>query len=36
MPDVNVWLALTVGEHIHNAAAREWIDTVDGPSSFAE
>ncbi len=29
LPDVNVWIALAVGEHIHNAAAREWLDTVD-------
>jgi hypothetical protein len=34
LPDVNVWLALTVGEHTHNAAAREWIDTVDGAIVF--
>jgi toxin-antitoxin system PIN domain toxin len=29
LPDVNVWIALVVGEHIHNASAREWIDGVE-------
>jgi hypothetical protein len=29
LPDVNVWIALAVGEHIHNAAARRWLDNVD-------
>lgn len=29
LPDVNVWIALAVGEHTHCAAARAWLDTVD-------
>lgn len=29
LPDVNVWIALAVGEHIHNASSREWIDGID-------
>jgi uncharacterized protein len=29
LPDVNVWIALVVGEHIHNASSREWIDSVE-------
>jgi uncharacterized protein len=29
LPDVNVWIALAVGEHIHNAASRRWLDNVD-------
>ena len=26
--DVNVWVALAVGEHVHHAAAEEWLDQV--------
>ena len=29
LPDVNVWIALAVGEHTHYASAREWIDAVE-------
>ena len=25
LPDVNVWVALTVGEHIHHASATAWL-----------
>jgi len=29
LPDVNVWIALAVGEHTHNVAARRWLDNFD-------
>jgi toxin-antitoxin system PIN domain toxin len=29
LPDVNVWIALAVGEHEHSLAAREWLDNID-------
>ena len=25
LPDVNVWVALTIGEHIHHASATAWL-----------
>jgi toxin-antitoxin system PIN domain toxin len=28
LPDVNLWLALAVAEHVHHRAAREWVDTA--------
>jgi len=34
LPDVNVWIALAVGEHVHNDSAREWLDTVDDDVFF--
>jgi toxin-antitoxin system PIN domain toxin len=34
LPDVNVWIALAVGEHMHNAAARKWIDSVEDQIVF--
>jgi toxin-antitoxin system PIN domain toxin len=34
LPDVNVWIALAVGEHIHNPSAREWLDSVDDEVFF--
>jgi predicted nucleic acid-binding protein len=33
-PDVNVWIALAVGEHIHNRGARKWLDTVEDDVVF--
>jgi toxin-antitoxin system PIN domain toxin len=33
-PDVNVWIALAVAEHIHHAAAQEWLDTGEGSVVF--
>ncbi len=27
--DVNVWLALLVRQHVHNAAAREWFEDLE-------
>jgi toxin-antitoxin system PIN domain toxin len=29
-PDVNVWIALVVGEHTNAREAREWVDTATG------
>ncbi|MSV36162.1 MAG: PIN domain-containing protein [Bryobacterales bacterium] len=29
LADVNVWVALTVVEHVHHAAAREWFEEPD-------
>jgi toxin-antitoxin system PIN domain toxin len=34
LPDVNVWIALAVAEHIHNVAARQWLDNFDGSVVF--
>lgn len=28
LPDVNVWIALTVGEHIQHAAAAHWFESA--------
>ena len=28
LPDVNVWIALTIGEHIHHAAAARWFKSA--------
>src|SRR5437868_2957502 len=28
LPDVNVWLALAIAEHVHYPAARQWRDSV--------
>jgi hypothetical protein len=30
LPDVNVWVALAVAEHVHHKPAREWFETVLG------
>ncbi len=27
LPDVNVWVALTIGEHIHHAPAADWVSS---------
>ena len=29
-PDVNVWLALTHGRHVHHEIASDWLATLDG------
>jgi toxin-antitoxin system PIN domain toxin len=31
--DVNLWLALTLSEHAHGAAARRWFDQMSVPGS---
>ena len=28
-PDINVWLALTHGRHVHHLVANDWLATVD-------
>src|SRR5437868_12990164 len=28
LPDVNVWVALTVADHVHHRRAKEWFDSV--------
>jgi uncharacterized protein len=30
LPDVNVWIALTVAEHVHHDSALKWADSVTG------
>jgi toxin-antitoxin system PIN domain toxin len=32
--DVNVWLALALSGHVHHAATRAWLDTIEEPSSI--
>ena len=34
LPDVNVWIALAVAEHIHNSSARQWLDATNGGIVF--
>ena len=35
LPDVNVWVALSVNQHTHNAAARRWLEeAADGTLAF--
>lgn len=29
-PDVNVWLALSYERHVHHAAAKTWLEHLDG------
>jgi toxin-antitoxin system PIN domain toxin len=33
-PDVNVWIALAIAEHVHHAPAQEWLDTSEGKVVF--
>jgi toxin-antitoxin system PIN domain toxin len=28
-PDINVWVALTHGRHVHHLAANDWLDSLD-------
>lgn len=32
--DSNVWLALALSAHVHHAAARDWLDTIDEPATI--
>jgi toxin-antitoxin system PIN domain toxin len=34
LPDVNVWLALTIGEHVHHAPATAWLDKCTDAIGF--
>src|ERR1700726_3132407 len=29
LPDVNVWIALTVAEHVHHAPAKQWFESSE-------
>jgi predicted nucleic acid-binding protein len=29
LPDVNVWLALTIAEHVHHAPAKRWFESQE-------
>jgi uncharacterized protein len=29
LPDVNVWIALAIGEHVHHKPAKEWFESSD-------
>lgn len=31
--DTNIWVALAIGEHVHNALTSAWLDSVDEPAS---
>ena len=33
-PDINVWVALTHGLHVHHVVARDWFDSLDGDERF--
>jgi len=28
LPDVNVWVALAIAEHVHHSVAKQWLDSV--------
>lgn len=34
LPDVNVWVALAVGEHVQHAAAKAWLDDCAASVAF--
>jgi toxin-antitoxin system PIN domain toxin len=34
LPDVNVWIALAIAEHIHHEAAQTWLDRSQGAIVF--
>jgi len=34
LPDVNVWVAVTFGSHIHHRAAKAWFDGLSDEVSF--
>jgi toxin-antitoxin system PIN domain toxin len=34
LPDVNVWIALAVAEHVHHKVAQRWLDTSEGSVVF--
>lgn len=33
-PDINVWVALTYGGHVHHVVARDWFDSLDPDVRF--
>lgn len=34
-PDVNVWVALTHGAHVHHLIARDWFESLDDGTHFS-
>ncbi|OFW46191.1 MAG: hypothetical protein A3J29_21270 [Acidobacteria bacterium RIFCSPLOWO2_12_FULL_67_14b] len=33
-PDINVWVALTHGRHVHHLVAHDWFNSLDGDERF--
>ena len=33
-PDINVWVALTHGRHVHHLVARDWFESLEGDVRF--
>lgn len=33
-PDINVWVALTHGRHVHHTVARDWFNQLDADARF--
>ena len=33
-PDINVWMALTHGRHVHHTVARDWFNELDADARF--
>ena len=33
-PDINVWIALTHGAHVHHQVARDWFDSLEPDARF--
>jgi len=33
-PDINVWVALTHGDHVHHQVARDWLESLEGDTRF--
>ena len=33
-PDINVWVALTHGRHVHHQVARDWFESLEGNERF--
>lgn len=33
LPDVNVWIALAIAEHVHHKPAQGWFDSSEGVSA---
>lgn len=35
LPDINLWLAATIGSHVHHDAAKAWLESQSEPKSIA-
>ena len=33
-PDINVWVALSHGAHVHHVVANDWFESLDGDARF--